>query len=126
MTDHELLEAMYKEICGTKTEMQGMKTEMQGMKTELQGMKSDIAELKADVGVLKNKVTAIELKQENVTNHNIQLLAENHIELINKLNDAIHVQDKSLMFEVQISGLKMKIESLELEVQQLKSKSQSA
>jgi archaellum component FlaC len=123
MTDHELLEAMYKEICGTKTEMQGMKTEMQGMKTELQGMKSDIAELKVDVGVLKNKVTAIELKQENVTNHNIQLLAENHIELINKLNDAIHVQDKSLMFEVQISGLKMKIESLELEVQQLKSKS---
>jgi archaellum component FlaC len=109
MTDHELLEAMYNEICG--------------MKTDMQGMKSDIAELKDDMGVLKNKVTAIELKQENVTNHNIQLLAENHIELINKLNDAIHVQDKSLMFEVQISGLKMKIESLELEVQQLKSKS---
>jgi hypothetical protein len=99
MTDRELMEAMYREICGVKTDVQGLKDEMQGMKE--------------DIRVVRDL--------ENETNHNIQLLAENHIELINKLNDAIHVQDKSLMFEVQISGLKCRMDTLELELRKLKS-----
>jgi chromosome segregation ATPase len=134
MTDRELMEAMYQEICGVKSdvqslkgEMQGMKGdmqslkgEMQGLKGEMQGMKDDMQSMKEELTVVRNKVTNVELRLENETNHNIQLLAENHIELINKLNDAIRVQDKSLMFEVQISGLKCRMDTLELELKKLR------
>ena len=72
MTDRELLEAMY--------------DDMQNMNDKLE--------------LTNQKVAAIQLSLENETNHNIQLLAENHINLVDKLNQAIHAQDKSLLYEV--------------------------
>lgn len=53
---------------------------------------------------------------------NIQLLAENHINLVDKLNQAIHAQDKSLLYEVQVSGLKARVEQLEREVKDINSR----
>lgn len=108
MTEKDLLEALYQGMKDLKSDMQDMKDDIQGIKTEMQDM--------------HQKVTSIELNLENETNRNIQLLAENHIDLVNKLNQAIHVQDKSLLYEVQVSGLKMKIENLEREVAALKEK----
>lgn len=101
MTDNELLKLILSEI--------------QGIKSEMHGMKSEIHEI-------RQKVTNLELTLENETNHNIQLLAENHLSLVDKLNQAIKVQDKSLLYEVQVSGLKMRIERLEQEIADIKSK----
>ncbi len=75
-----------------------------------------------DMQTLKQKVTGLEMMLENETNHNIQLLAENHMNLVDKLNQAIKVQDKSLLYEVQVSSLKMKVERLEKEIAEIKSK----
>lgn len=108
MTDRELLEALY-------NGMQDMKGDMQGMKDDIQGMKDDIQ-------AVKQKVSALELMIENETNHNIQLLAENHINLVDKLNQAIRVQDKSILYEVQVSGLKAKVDALEKEIAEIKTK----
>lgn len=69
---------------------------------------------------LERRTTNIELTLENETNHNIQLLAENHITLIDKLNQAIKVADKTLMYEVQITSLKSRLEHLEKEVAEMK------
>ena len=94
MTDRELLEAMY--------------DDMQNMNDKLE--------------LTNQKVTAMQLSLENETNHNIQLLAENHINLVDKLNQAIHAQDKSLLYEVQVSGLKARVEQLEREVKDINSR----
>lgn len=75
-----------------------------------------------DMQIVKQKVTSLELTLENETNHNIQLLAENHMNLVDKLNQAIKAQDKSILYEVQVSGLKSRIEILERELAELKSK----
>lgn len=110
-----------------KEEMQTLKSDVQTLKEEVQTLKSDVQTLKSDVQTLNEKsdelnrrTTAIELLLENETNHNIQLLAENHINLVNKLNDAIKVQDKSILYEVQVSGLKYRIDILERTVAELK------
>ena len=76
-----------------ETDIQGMKTDMQDMKTEMQSMKSDIKGLKSRADELDRKVS------------DIQLLAENFIELTNKLNQAIPVADKNLAYEVKVSYL---------------------
>lgn len=129
MTDHELLEAMYRDMQDMKQEMREIRQDVGGLKQDVAVLKQEVGELKQDVAVLKHdmksvkqRVTAIELTLENETNHNIQLLAENHISLVNKLNEAIKVQDKSILYEVQVSGLKMKVEKLEKEVEELKAK----
>ncbi len=55
-------------------------------------------------------------------NHNIERLAENNCELADKLSQTIHATDKTLIFEVQLSGLKLRVERLEREVAELKKK----
>lgn len=108
MTENEKLDLILSEI-------QGMKSEMQGMKSDIQGMKSDIQEL-------ARRTTNIELHLENVTEKNIQLVAENFIELTKKLNQAIPVADKNLAYEVKVNYLVCEVDRLKKEVAELKSK----
>ena len=136
MTDRELLEAMYQDMQSMKTDMHSIKDEMQSMKGEMQSMKADIQSLQKEtkivkddveslnmsLNIVKDKVVRMEMTLENETNHNIQLLAENHISIVDKLNAAIRVQDKSTLYEVEISGLKLKLEKLEDEIKEIKTK----
>ena len=83
--------------------------------SEIQGMKSGIQEL-------KQRTTSIELHLENTTDKNIQLIAENFIELTNKLNQAIPVADKNLAYEVKVNYLVREVDRLKEEIANLKSK----
>ena len=108
MTDSEKIDLIL-------SEMQGMKSEMQGMKSEMQGMKSEMQEL-------KRRTTSIELHIENATDKNIQLIAENFIELTKKLNQAIPVADKNLAYEVKVNYLIEEVDKIKEEIAALKSK----
>lgn len=71
---------------------------------------------------LERRTTNIELHLENVTDKNIQLIAENFIELTKKLNQAIPVADKNLAYEVKVNYLVEKVQILEKELAELKNK----
>ena len=71
-----------------------------------------MTEVKQRRGRSETECDRNETFSENETNHNIQLLAENHCDLVDKLNQAIPV-DKALLNEVQISGLRIRVDSLE-------------
>lgn len=113
MTDRDILQALYEN-------MRAIYDDVHGLKEDVHTLKDDVHALQDDMQVVKQKVTNLELTLENETNHNIQLLAENHINLVDKLNQAIRVQDKSLLFEVQVSGLRMRVEHLEKDVAEVK------
>lgn len=115
MADNEKLTIILSEI-------QGMKGDIQGMKGDIQGMKGDIQDMKGDIKELKGRVGGIELHLENETDRNIQLLAENFIDLTNKLNQAIPAADKNLAYEVKVNYLIGKVNTLEKEVAELKVK----
>lgn len=117
---NEDLQAIAQLIQPMKDDMQDMKDGMQDMKDDMQNMKDDIDGMKDNMQVLSNRVANVQLTLENQTNHNIQLLAENHLNLVDKLNAAIKVQDKSLLLEVQVSGLRYRVEALEKEFSELK------
>lgn len=115
MTNDEILLALY-------SDMKDMKSDMQAMKSDMQAMKSDIQEMRTDIRELKQRVTSLEMSLENETNRNIRILAENHGNLIDKLNQAIKVSDKTAIFEIQVNILTGKVERLEKELAELKSK----
>ena len=71
---------------------------------------------------LERRTTSVELHLENVTDKNIQLIAENFIELTNKLNQAIPAADKNLAYEVKVNYLVSEVEKLKQEIAELKSK----
>ena len=115
MTDSEKLDLILSEMQNMKSEMQDTKSEMQDMKSEMQDMKSEMQDI-------KQRIASIELHLENTTDRNIQLIAENFIELTNKLNQAIPVADKNLAYEVKVNYLIIEVDRLKEELTELKSK----
>ena len=134
MTDSELLLAVYEGMSElnqrtakleqgmteVKQDVADLKQDMTEVKQDVADLKQDVTGLKQDVTGLKQDMTEMKLSLENETNHNIQLLAENHCDLVDKLNQAIPVADKALLNEVQISGLRIRVDSLEKEVAEMK------
>ena len=81
-----------------------------------------VGTIETDMQELKRRTTSIELHLENVTDKNVQLIAENFIELTNKLNQAIPAADKNLAYEVKVNYLAGEVEKLKAELAELKSK----
>ena len=69
---------------------------------------------------MQSSINGLKMTLENETNFNIQLLAENHGNLIDKLNQAIPAVNRNLVMEVQFTSLRMRIEKLEKDVMGLK------
>ena len=90
--------------------------------SEMQEMKSEMQEMKGEMQELKQRTTNIELHIENVTDKNIQLIAENFVELTKKLNQAIPVADKNLAYEVKVNYLIEEVDKIKEEIVKLKSK----
>ena len=77
----------------------------QKLKTELQPMKENIHILKEDVSFLKNKTTSLEIHLDNVTDRNIQSLAEGHLNLYIKLNKALKVETEKELLIIRVGIL---------------------
>lgn len=110
MTNTELLQAMSNlldEKLDEKLEakLQPMRDDMQSMKDDMQGMKDDIHEL-------QSKVAGIGMHIENCTDKNVQLLAENFIELTNKLNMAIPAAHNNYTYEIKVNYLLEEVDKI--------------
>lgn len=127
---------MRAEMQEVKADIQNLKADIQNMKADIENMKTDIRILQEDVQNLKEelaltnqrideldrKTANISLHLENWTDKNIQLIAENFIELTNKLNEAIPVADKNLAYEVKVNYLIIEVEKIKKEMMELKNR----
>lgn len=113
MTDGEKLDLILSELQGVKNNMQGMESEQQSMKSDMQSMKSDMQSLKSDMQKLERKVAGIEVHLENVTDRNIRLIAEGHLDLRRKLDEALKNKN-----EKELQGIRLNI--LEDEIRKIK------
>lgn len=84
MTDSEKLELLLQAVTN-------INDDLQEVKVDLQEVKADLQEVKVDVADLKKKVSIIELTLENEISHNIMVIAEGHLDLNRKLDEAIHL-----------------------------------
>ena len=83
---------------------------------------SEMQDMKSEMQEVKRRVTGVELHIENATDKNIQLIAENFIELAKKLNQAIPVADKNLAYEVKVNYLLEEVDNLKKEIAELKNR----
>lgn len=120
MSESEKMDLILSEVQGVSFHIKDMKSDIRDVKADTQNMKSDMQNMKSDIQNLQQRMTNLELHIENGTDRNIQLLAENFIELTKKLNQAIPVADKNLAYEVKVNYLLEEFEKLKLTVTQLK------
>ena len=89
---------------------------LEPIKRDIQDIKSDIQNMKLDIQNMKSDIQKLQLHIENITDRNIQLLAENHLSLVDKLNQAIKVSDKTLLYEIKVNYLTERVEQLEQKI----------
>ncbi|MCI8374605.1 MAG: hypothetical protein HFI29_04110 [Lachnospiraceae bacterium] len=97
--DVQGLKSLKNDVQVLKDDMQGLRGEVQGLKGEVQGLKGDVQVMKSDIQKLDRKVAGMEMHIENVTDKNITFIAEGHLDLSRKLDEALKVEQlKELYF----------------------------
>ena len=127
MTEKELLQAIYNDTQKIKQQITDIEQRLDRIEQRLDNLEQRMDSLEQRMDILEERVdkvqqtvTDVKLTLENETNHNIQLVAENHITLIDKLNRAIPTAYKNLVYEVQMSDFRFRLEQVEKDVSEIK------
>ena len=88
-----------------KEDVQVLKEDVQVLKEDVQVLKEDVQTLKEEVQSVKERVTLFEITLENETNRNIQLIAEGHMNLERKLDEALKELHPNTMYHLKVNHL---------------------
>ena len=61
---------------------------------------------------MDNKITDIQLTLENETNRNIKIIAEGHLDLSRKLDEALKVENEKEMLLIRVNRLENELRRL--------------
>lgn len=65
-----------------------------------------------DVKDLKKRMTSLELTIENETNKGIQIIAEGHLDLIRKLDEALKVENEKELLLLRVNRLENELRKI--------------
>lgn len=88
----------------------------------LEPIREEVRDMKEELGETNRRLTKLKLHIENATDKNIQILAENIVELTKKVNQAIPVANNNLAYEVKVNYLLEEMDKLKADVAELKNK----
>ena len=95
-----------------KDELQSVKDDLQSVKDELQSVKDELQILKERVQKLEIRMTSLEVTLENVTNKNIILVAEGHLDLSRKLDEALRVENEKEIIAIRVNILENELKKM--------------
>ena len=73
----------------------------------------------SDMQELKRRTTSIELTLENETNPNIKTIAEGHLDLSRKLDEALKVENEKEMLLIRVNSLENELRKLKERIDQI-------
>ena len=119
MTDREILE----QLLAGQQEMHSDITEMRSDITEMRSHISDLQlahkETNTRLSKLEDEVSAMKLRLENTTDKNIQLIAENYSNLVEKLDKNNVITDQQFAYQVKVNYLIEYVRKLRKDVKEL-------
>ena len=92
-------------LASVREDVRSLQGDMQTLKGDVKTLKEDVQTLKEDVQTLKDRVTNIESTLETETNRNIQLIAEGHLNLARKLDEALKELQPNIMYHLKVNHL---------------------
>ena len=139
VTDREILEAVLAEVRGLGTRMDGLESRMDGLDSRMDGLDSRMDGLDSRMNGLDARMDGLDsrmermekrqerfeeatrdiiadlrLHQENITDRNLSILAENHLNLINKMDVSATWKNRIMINEVKINALADQANRLQL------------
>ena len=120
----EQVQGVEGEVRELKERVQGVEGEVRELKERVQGVEGEVRELKERVqGVegkareLEGHVQGIRLTLENETNKNINIIAEGHLNLSRKLDEALKVENEKEVLLIRINRLENGYRTLKEQVE---------
>ena len=132
VTDREILEAVLAEVRGLGTRMDGLESRMDGLDSRMDGLDSRMNGLDARMDGLDSRMERMEKRQErfeeetrdnfadlrlhleNITDRNLSILAENHLNLINKMAVSATWMNRIMINEVKMNALADQVNRLQV------------
>ena len=111
MTDREILEAVLVEVRGLGTRMDGLESRMDGLEDRMERMEKNQERFEEET---RNNFADLRLHLENITDRNISILAENHLNLINKMDVSATWTNRVMINEIKINALTDQISRLQM------------
>lgn len=125
VTDREILEAVLAEVRGLGTRMDGLESRMDGLDSRMNGLDARMDGLDSRMERMEKRQERFEeeardnfadlrLHLENITDRNLSILAENHLNLINKMDVSVTWMNRIMINEVKINTLADQVNRLQL------------
>lgn len=105
MTENQKMDLILQKLGGIEGGLASVGEDVRLLQGGVQSLKEDVQTLKEDVQSLKERVTNIEITLENETNRNIQLVAEGHLNLDRKLDEALKELHPNTMYHLKVNHL---------------------
>lgn len=93
-----------------------MKNDILEMKSDIKNLETDMREVKKELADVKNKVEYLTLKVENEVCHNIQIVAEGHLDLNRKMEDAVRAAYERELCALRINHIDIELWKLKKEL----------
>ena len=115
----EDIAGLKEDVAGLKEDVAVLKEDVAGLKEDVAVLKEDVAGLKEDVAVLKedvaglqermdkqeNEIRYIRTFQENNLEKGIKIIAEGHVMLLRRLNEALKITEDDEMLRLRVNVL---------------------
>ena len=92
--------------------LDSMDSRLDSMDSRLDNMDSRLDNMDSRLDNVESKVTEIQMTLENETNKEIMIIAEGHLDLSRKLDDALRVETEKEMLLLRVSRLESDVRKL--------------
>lgn len=100
------------DIDSVKEEMSSMHQEIHAVKEETGSMRSEVSSLREEMDAVKQRLILIETTLENETNRGIRIIAEGHMDLSRKLDDALRVDNEKELLLLRVTHLENEVHTI--------------
>ena len=111
VTDREILEAVLTEVRGLGTRMDGLESRMDGLDSRMERMEKRQEQFEEET---RDNFADLRLHLENITDRNLSIRAENHLNLINKMDVSATWMNRIMINEVKMNALADQVNRLQV------------
>ena len=118
--DLEMIAEIMKEINKPINErLDKMDSRLDQMDSRLDQMDSRLDQMDSRLNKLESKVTEVQMTLENETNKEIRIIAEGHLDLSRKLDDALKDKKKKEMLLLRVTRLENELRRLKQKIEEI-------
>ena len=103
------MNVMENKMIAMENKMDAMENKMDAMEKQMLGMQNSISGMNKEIKKLNDKTDRIEIILESETNPDIKAIAEGHLDLVRKLEDATAISKDKETIKLRVNALEREV-----------------